>query len=109
MPDSILAVIAHIRQRWPEHAAGVQRCDKCAHLGDEYSEDGMAFVRSLDGFSTALARPLRSCCLRECHGCGGLFRETASGPPGADDLFAITTHLERLTPQQAIEFLKRGY
>lgn len=108
MPDSTEAVIAQIRKRWPDDA-DAQRCEKCAHFGDAYGEEGTAFIRSLDSFSTVLARPLRSCCLRECHGCGGLFRETASGPAAADDLFGITTHLERVTPKQAIEFLERGF
>jgi hypothetical protein len=105
-PESLL-LIENIRKRWSDGATAAS-CDACAHLADHHTQEGVEFARSLDAFLTKLARPQQYWRLRECRHCGALFRETWSGPPAADDLFAITTNLERLAPGRAIELLARG-
>ena len=83
-------------------------CRDCEALGDHYSQEGIQLPQAIELSVPVIARPLQSCQLRECGSCGALFEESWGGPPAADDLFDITTDLERIPPRRAVELLRLG-
>lgn len=90
------------------HSAPASPCPRCAAVAPVFETEESATAALPQALTDALQviADLGHQALRKCSGCGALFVESAYGPPAADDLFARTLRLERVTTRAAIDRLR---